>query len=112
MHYTCILLYVISDLLLKVEYFVESAGVRYLRTGCRLKQRCLQKLKNECVNAVQSTFHWHCVYYIPIETFNIFPAFYTKSTHREMTKKTKKWSNINFFLNVRPNKIERIRLKW
>ena len=45
MHYTCILLYVISDLLLKVEYFVESAGVRYLRTGCRLKQRCLQKLK-------------------------------------------------------------------
>ena len=57
MHYTCILLYVISDLLLKVEYFVESAGVRYLRTGCRLKQRCLQKLNNECVNAVQSTFH-------------------------------------------------------
>ena len=123
MHHTCILLYVISDLLLKVEYFVESAGVRYLRTGCRLKQRCLQKLKNECVNAVQSTFHWHCVYYVPIETFNIFPAFYTKSlwkpkmpkyaaTHREMTKKTKEWSNINFFQNVRPNKIEQIGLKW
>ena len=66
---------------------------------------------------------WYCVYYIPIETFNILPAFYLKSlwkpkkpkyaaTHREMTKKTKKGSNINFFLNVRPNKIEQIGLKW
>ena len=34
------------------------------------------------------------------------------ATHREMKKKTKKWSNINFFQNVRPNKIEQIRLKW
>ena len=66
---------------------------------------------------------WYCVYYIPIEKFNILPAFYLKSlwkpkkpkyaaTHGEMKKKTKKWSNINFFQNVRPNKIEQIRLKW
>ena len=34
------------------------------------------------------------------------------ATHREMTKKTKEWSNNNFFQNVRPNKIEQIGLKW
>jgi len=44
---------------------------------------------------------WYFVYYIPIKTFHILPAFYFKSfqhpkmpkyvaTHRKMTQKTKK----------------------
>ena len=47
----------LCNLLINVENFVERACVRYLRKGYRLKQRCLQKLNNGCLNAVQSTFH-------------------------------------------------------
>ena len=39
-----------------IDYFMESARVRYLRTSCwRIRK---QRYKNnECVNTIQSTFH-------------------------------------------------------
>ena len=52
-------------------YFMESAGVRYLRTSCwRIQKKRVRKYRTKLALSL-----WYCVYYIHTDTFIILAAF-------------------------------------
>ena len=72
-------------IILHREYFMESAGVRFLHTSCfcirnRTSERSqgvrfLIQKQLVCKNRTPALYMWYCVYCIDTETFIILVAF-------------------------------------